>query len=78
MDAMGLPCVLADVVLGAVSMDLLSPALRNSSLCFSLLLPGCTKIVSDEQPGWENGIGIDFVACSHCWLEILPLFCFRS
>lgn len=76
MVAMGLSCVLADVVLDALCMDLLSSAHRNSSLHYFLLLPACTKIVSDEQPGWENVIGIDFVACSQCGLEILPLFCF--
>lgn len=65
MVAMGLSCVLADGVLDAVSMDLLSSAHRNSSLYFLLLLlPAFTKIVSDEQPGCENVTGIDFVACS--------------
>lgn len=54
--AMGLPCVWADVI----------AQLCPEEFQFVFLPPPPTKIVSDEQPGWENVTGIDFVACSQC------------
>lgn len=75
---MWLSYVLADVALDAVTRDFLGFTHTNLRLHFFLLLPPCTKIVSDDQHGPENMIVIDFVAWSPCRFQILPVFCFVS